>query len=197
MIFERLAMIMYNAASKRLGTVPDGKVFSYGIGVREKGSNKVIRDFIIMIFSNQVTLVTRESAPRIIATFTQIDQGDMKSKIQEELNTIKNSFEPHGIMHNIYLRLVIAGEANEHGFFSATVAEEDEAQSKINKVIRFYEELKEVHNPPTSSVFGGTNRILYKGYYYKIRKDGKKQYIQTKHEGQVSLSQVKRQTTKI
>lgn len=37
-------------------------------------------------------------------------------------------------------------------------------------------------------------KILYKGYYYKLRTEGKRTFIRTKHEGEVSLSIIKKRT---
>ena len=39
---------------------------------------------------------------------------------------------------------------------------------------------------------GATTKILYKGYYYKIRTEGRKKFILTKKEGQVSLADAKK-----
>lgn len=39
-----------------------------------------------------------------------------------------------------------------------------------------------------------TSKIFYKGYYYKLRKEGKRTFILTKHEGEVSLSIIKKWT---
>jgi hypothetical protein len=39
---------------------------------------------------------------------------------------------------------------------------------------------------------GGSNKVFYKGYYYKIRKDGRRKVIKTKKEGLVSISDVKK-----
>jgi hypothetical protein len=41
--------------------------------------------------------------------------------------------------------------------------------------------------------FGGGIKVLYKGYYYKVRIEGRRKFIRTKHEGDVPLSQVKKQ----
>lgn len=35
---------------------------------------------------------------------------------------------------------------------------------------------------------GGVAKVLYKGYYYKVRTDGRRKFIRTKHEGDVALA---------
>jgi hypothetical protein len=46
--------------------------------------------------------------------------------------------------------------------------------------------------PLISRAGAATAKILYKGYYYKIRVEGRKKFILTKKEGQVSLADAKK-----
>lgn len=41
-------------------------------------------------------------------------------------------------------------------------------------------------------VQGGSQKVFYKGYYYKIRTEARSKFILTKHEGKVLLSAVKK-----
>lgn len=40
--------------------------------------------------------------------------------------------------------------------------------------------------------YGGMGKVFYKGYYYKVRKEGRKLFIKTKNEGDISFTKVQR-----
>jgi len=40
--------------------------------------------------------------------------------------------------------------------------------------------------------YGGIGKVFYKGYYYKVRKQGRKLFIKTKNEGDISFTKVQR-----
>jgi hypothetical protein len=59
----------------------------------------------------------------------------------------------------------------------------------VNQLKASYSEHKEKQPQNAGSA---TAKILYKGYYYKIRTEGRKKFILTKKEGQVSLADAKK-----
>lgn len=77
-----------------------------------------------------------------------------------------------------------------------TEMQQNELSSMIEDVVVVITEIKSEFDSayPSDQSKGGSqsNKILYKGYHYKIREEGRKKYIITKREGQVSLADAKR-----
>lgn len=65
--------------------------------------------------------------------------------------------------------------------------------SSANKIAKAVREVWSKSPPPPT--WGGSQeniKVFYKGYYYKVRVEGKRQHINTKHEGRVSLTIVRK-----
>jgi hypothetical protein len=61
----------------------------------------------------------------------------------------------------------------------------------IDSILEQFKELDDEidwDNLEKVEIGGGVQKVFYKGYYYKVRRSGKKQFIVTKNEGNVSLA---------
>lgn len=54
-----------------------------------------------------------------------------------------------------------------------------------------HQQRRDIASSPPKPAKGGSHKVFYKSYYYKVRIDGRKKYIVTKSEGVVPIKTVK------
>lgn len=119
---------------------------------------------------------------------TNIDKTAVYGHISRAISEMKREFTKEGqkILPHIHLSVETHGNthpATEEGLYTVDRMFRSVAWSFHTKSPWNWEKVHEGGAPSA--------KVLYKGYYYKVRTQGRRRYITTKHEGDVPLSKVK------
>ena len=198
LLFQRLADVLYNAATQaKKKTVAQEYLFSYGVRLRNNSTNTVMI-FVIHVSNEKIVFISGVNGKDVSSqSWKTIEEKNFKDEILAALLPIKQELQ--GFPSNKYLDVAVAGGTDIGGISSEFF---DDHYFPLKDVVGQWGKFKDIFAFNTNKLVwqGGkgntTNRIFYKGYYYKPRFEGRRKFIITKHEGEVLVSAVNKWQTK-
>lgn len=200
-LYNLLISTIEESVQQSLGKLPpEEPYFAYGITIRDNNNNHdgITTLYYIVVSSTSVQgfIETRAkqatSQPQNKFTINvSSDLNQLKTHLSELFAPIKPVFETHPTA--VHVMAAFGGPVKKDSLNTDRWVLDywDEGYAKLRDITDTFSKQKEMFAPTITIFKGGAQKVFYKGYHYKIRTEGRKKFIQTKHEGAVSLAKVR------